>query len=78
MIRLTRLNHQAIVVNADNIQLVEATPDTMLTLVNGDRVHVRETVDEVVDRSVDYHQRVQAGAVAAIAAAVEAEARPHA
>ena len=65
MIRLTRFNHQAVVVNADNILTVEATPDTLLTLVNGDHVHVRESVDEVLDRAVVYHRRVHAGGLAA-------------
>jgi flagellar protein FlbD len=57
MIRLTRLNQQPLVLNADLIVSVESTPDTLVTLMNGDRIHVREAVEEVVDRAVDYHRR---------------------
>ena len=61
MISLTRLNQQPLVVNADMIVLVESTPDTLLVLNNGDRLHVRETVTEVVERAVRYQQRVRTG-----------------
>ena len=65
MIRLTRFNHQPVVVNAHVIVMVESTPDTLLTLTSGERLHVRETVQEVVDRAVDYERRIHAGEVAA-------------
>jgi len=58
MIRLTRLNGEEIVVNAGLIEYVEATPDTHLTLVTGRKLTVRETVDELIDRSVEYHSRI--------------------
>jgi flagellar protein FlbD len=58
MIPLTRLNKTPVVVNADQILLVEATPDTTLVLASGDRIFVRETVDEVVELALRYQQRV--------------------
>jgi flagellar protein FlbD len=61
MISLTRLNQQPVVVNADQIVLVESTPDTLLTLSNGVRLHVRERVAEVVELVVGYHRRVHTG-----------------
>jgi flagellar protein FlbD len=61
MISLTRLNKQPVVVNADQIMLIEATPDTLLVLSNGDRVHVRETVQEVIDLALEYQRKVHAG-----------------
>ena len=61
MISLTRLNQQSIVVNADTIVLVEATPDTLLTLSNGVRLHVRESVPQVLERAVAYQRLVQSG-----------------
>ncbi len=61
MIPLTRLNKQPIVVNADQIMLVEAAPDTLLILSNGDRVHVRESVQQVIDLALHYQQRVHSG-----------------
>ncbi len=63
MIRLTRRNHDSIVINLTTIAYVEATPDTLVTLTNGERIHVRESVDDVVARAVAYQERVQRGAV---------------
>jgi flagellar protein FlbD len=63
MIRLTRLSHRPLVVNADLIAFVESNPDTLITLVNGEHVHVRESVDEVVDQTVAYRRKVAAGPV---------------
>jgi flagellar protein FlbD len=65
MIRLTRLNRQPIVINAEVIAFVESDPDTLVVLTNGDRVHVRETVDELVDSVVAYRRRILAGPVVA-------------
>jgi len=54
MISLTRLGGQRFVLNAELIRSVEETPDTTITLVGGERVLVKESMREVVDRSVDY------------------------
>ncbi|MBI3271524.1 MAG: flagellar FlbD family protein [Planctomycetes bacterium] len=59
MIRLTRLNERPFVLNVEHIQFVEETPDTVITLVNHDKVVVRETVDEVVRRAVEYQRSVR-------------------
>jgi len=56
MIRVTRLNRSEVVLNAELIRYVERTPDTLITLINGDTLMVRETLDEVVRRAVAYHQ----------------------
>ena len=56
MIRLTKLNQDEIVLNAELIRYVERCPDTLITLLNGDTLMVRETLDEVVRRAVAYHQ----------------------
>lgn len=58
MVLLTRLNGRTFVVNAELIKMIESTPDTLLTLVNGDCIMVRETVDEVVEKAVDYQRRI--------------------
>jgi flagellar protein FlbD len=50
MIIVTRLHGPSLAVNCDLIERVEATPDTVLTLVDGSRYVVRETVAEVVDK----------------------------
>jgi flagellar protein FlbD len=54
MITLTRLNGQAFVVNAEKIRYVESTPDTVVCCDNGEKMMVREAVQEVVRRSIDY------------------------
>lgn len=54
MIQLTRFNGEVFVLNADLIQYVEARPDTYITLTNSERIIVREPVEEVVHRAVDY------------------------
>ena len=56
MIRLTRLNGDSFILNADLIQYVESRPDTFVTLTTGDRVVVAESDDEVVRRAVAYQQ----------------------
>ena len=77
MICLTRLDGSEIVVNTDLIVTVERTPDTMLTLVTGGRILVKESVEEVVERSVGYRQRVYRGpGVWELSAAAAAPALP--
>lgn len=56
MIRLTNLAGEAFILNADLIRYVEARPDTFITLVGGERLVVREPIDEVVRRAVRYQQ----------------------
>ena len=59
MICLTRLNGQAFVVNAEKIRFVEATPDTLVCCDTGDRIMVKETLQEVVRRAIDYARTVR-------------------
>ncbi len=47
---MTRLHGASVAVNCDLIERVEATPETVLTLVDGNRYVVRESVAEVVDK----------------------------
>ena len=72
MIDLTRLNGHPIVVNCDLIKFVEATPDTTLSLVSGDKLIVREAPDDVTARVSAFRARILSlawpDAVAAIAA----------
>lgn len=58
MIHLTRLNGNPLVVNSDLIKYVEASPDTVLTLGNGEKIVVLESCPEVVKRTVAYRARV--------------------
>jgi flagellar protein FlbD len=61
MIELTRLNGTPIVLNSDLIKTAEASPDTMLTLINGEKLIVREDCSEVTERVLAYRSRLLAG-----------------
>ena len=61
MIELTRLNGNGMVVNSDLIKTAEASPDTMLTLINGEKLIVRETCEQVVERVLVYRAQLLAG-----------------
>jgi flagellar protein FlbD len=56
LINLTRLNHSQLVVNADLIEFIEATPDTVVTLTTGRKIVVREPVEDVIERVVRYRR----------------------
>ena len=58
MIELTRLNGRPIMLNSDLIKTAEASPDTMLTLINGEKMIVREEIPEVVERVMAYRARL--------------------
>jgi flagellar protein FlbD len=63
MISVTRLNNQPLVLNAELIKTVESTPDTLITLINGDRMMVKESMEEIVRKAVEYGRQVRAFAV---------------
>jgi flagellar protein FlbD len=58
MITLHRLNGQVITVNAELIETIESTPDTIIRLVNGHRYIVAETMEQVVELVVEYRRRM--------------------
>ena len=58
MIHLTRINHAPLVLNSDLIEHIEATPDTVITLTNAQKMMVLESADEVIQRVIEFRQRV--------------------
>jgi flagellar protein FlbD len=56
MIHLTRINQRALVVNAELINHVETTPDTVVCMTSGEKFVVEESADEVVDRVIAYRR----------------------
>ena len=58
MIAVTKLNGEQFMVNAELVELVESTPDTILSLTTGKKYMVRETVDEIVDRIIQYRRQI--------------------
>lgn len=58
MIRLTRINHRPLVVNCDLVEHVETTPDTVITMTTGQKFVVLESVDEVIQRVIQFRRSV--------------------
>lgn len=58
MIRVTRLNKEAFLVNSDLIEFIEETPHTVISMMSGRRLVVSETSDEVRDRVIEYKRQV--------------------
>ena len=76
MVQLTRLNNQQLMVNSDLIKFVECSPDTVITLINGEKIVVRESVEEILQRIVEFRRSVmeaktESGIVGASAAEAE-------
>lgn len=65
MIEVTKLNDVKIIINADLIETIEATPDAVITLVNGKKIVVKESVDEVMAKAITYQQKIN-GSIAVI------------
>lgn len=60
MIEVTRLNGRPMLLNSDLIKCAEESPDTMITLITGEKLIVRETCEEISQRVQDYRSRLLA------------------
>ncbi len=58
MIQVTRLNGATYFINAELIQSVEATPDTVITLINHEKVVVKESVPKIIEEFIHYQRLV--------------------
>ena len=56
MIKLTRLNGEVFVLNAELIRYVESRPDTYITVTGDERIIVKESMDEVGRRAIEYQR----------------------
>jgi flagellar protein FlbD len=61
MIRLTRLNNQPLTVSSDLIKFVEQSPDTLITLITGEKIVVQESAEEVLARLIEFRRSVLQG-----------------
>ena len=61
MIQLTRLNNQPLTVNSDLIKFIEKAPDTVLTLVSGEKVVVLESCEQVLEKVVEFRRTILSG-----------------
>ncbi|MBC5815389.1 MAG: flagellar FlbD family protein [Candidatus Eremiobacteraeota bacterium] len=58
MIALIRLNGQPIMVNADLIESVETTPDTVVTLTSGNKLIVRDSMETLQQKIIDFKRKI--------------------
>ena len=72
MIEVTRLNGIPMIVNSDLIKLAESSPDTMLTLIHGEKLIVRESCAEIIEKVLAYRAQL----LAAVSAHANAEGTP--
>lgn len=61
MIRLTRINRVPLVLNSDLIEHMEITPDTVISLVNGQKFVVLETTEDVIRKVIDFRREISKG-----------------
>lgn len=61
MIEVRKLNDQVMVVNSDYIEFIESTPDTVVTLTTGKKLVIKDTVDEVVKKVIQYRRSLNEG-----------------
>ena len=71
MIKVTRLNHIPMILNADLIEHIDMTPDTIVTLTSGQKFTLLESADEVVDKVICYRQKLLSPDLARLTAAQE-------
>src|SRR5208282_1193023 len=58
MIQLTRLNNARLALNSDLIKYVEEAPDTVITLLSGEKLVVRETTGQVIERVLEFRRAI--------------------
>jgi len=56
VIKVTRLDGRELVINARLIKFVESTPDTLITLTTKDKILVKDSVEEIIDKVIRYHR----------------------
>ena len=59
MIKVTKLNGTELVVNADLIEFIESTPDTLISLTTGRKMMVLEEMDEVIGKAMAYRAKAR-------------------
>jgi len=61
MIHLHKLNGEAFVLNASHIEVIDTTPNTVITLTNSKKYVVSESAEEVIKLTKDYKKEVYQG-----------------
>jgi flagellar protein FlbD len=58
MIELTRTNSRKIILNAELIEFIEATPDIVITMTNGTKILVNDSIDEIIKKIIEYKKKI--------------------
>jgi flagellar protein FlbD len=58
LIKLTGLNHKEFILNADHIEKLEEVPESLITLTNGKKYLVEDTVDEILSKIYIYKRKI--------------------
>ncbi|KLE15034.1 flagellar FlbD family protein [Clostridium sp. C8] len=58
MIKVTGMNNKEIILNADHIEKIEEVPETLITLTNGKKYIVLESVEEIVEKVIRYKNKI--------------------
>jgi flagellar protein FlbD len=61
MLKLTRLNNHPVAINPDHIGWADATPDTTLFLIGGEKIIVRESIDQLIEILIQYRRAIRIG-----------------
>ena len=57
MVKITRLNDSVFVINAEMIEFLEATPDTIITMTDGRKIVAKDSIDEIIEKVVAYKRQ---------------------
>lgn len=60
MIHLTKINNEDFVLNSAHIEMIEIIPESKVILTSGKYYIVRESVDEIIDRVIEYNGKIHA------------------
>ncbi len=58
MIELTKMNHEKFLINPNNVEIVEMTPDTLVCTISGRKYYVLESPQEISERFLEYYTRI--------------------
>lgn len=58
MITVTRFDGSQFVINAAMIEFIESTPDTIISLINGKKIIVKETVPQIIESAMDFYKKI--------------------
>lgn len=58
MIRITKINDKEIIINCELIEVIEANPDTTITMTTGRKIIVKESVEDIVAKAVEFKKEI--------------------